>query len=381
MHFHLAELAHDHSQKSGLLAAFAGIEALQRAQVIAHYGNDDLAEPVEVMFADHQISHQREVIWLVALAGEAPADAPTGRYGLRLLGGADAVAADEVVGFARLILPLLDNLTSVNDILVTVAEPWRRRGLGRVLATTVEKIAAQRNRSILQGYVDTHRATTAEGLRPSQGDHVIAANPGTIFATAMGYRLVQGERCSVQHLAGQHYVAPNVDGYQLVSWAGATPDRYLHRIAELQRTMSVDIPLGEMSAEEESWDAARVRARDAEIAATSELLVTLAIHLASGEAAGFTELNRMHAKPSVVFQWNTLVARAHRGHELGLALKQANLAQLATHWPDAERVHTWNASENDHMWAINKQLGYQTVSIDSAWQKELSRRESDGEQA
>lgn len=73
----------------------------------------------------------------------------------------------------------------------------------------------------------------------------------------------------------------------------------------------------------------------------------------------------------MVEQWNTVVSRPHRGHGLGLALKQANLLLLAERWPQAERVHTWNASENDHMWAINKQLGYRTASIAAGWLKRL----------
>jgi len=41
----------------------------------------------------------------------------------------------------------------------------------------------------------------------------------------------------------------------------------------------------------------------------------------------------------------------------------------AQRWPDVERVHTWNASENDHMWRINESLGYRTAWVDAIWQK------------
>lgn len=149
------------------------------------------------------------------------------------------------------------------------------------------------------------------------------------------------------------------------------PQEHLARIAELQRVMSTDTPMGELDYGEELWDPARVKAQDAAVAASSETLTTMALRESDDAPAGFTQLNRMLDRPRVGFQWNTLVAGADRGHGLGLALKLANLAQLAECWPDVERIHTWNAAENDHMWQINEGLGYQTINFESSWQKVL----------
>lgn len=352
-----------------------GAHEIDRAIDLERHGNEDQTESAKTMLIEHRISLHREVVYLMALSGPRPPDQANGRYGLRLLHADDHDQPDAVIGFVRLVLPLLDNLNCVEDISIRVRADWQRQGLGRVLAAAVEHLARRRERTRLFGYLDSEASDAPDALRPRDGEFGIARSAATEFATAMGYRLVQTERHSVQYLAEYRSVpAEPPAGYRFTSWLGPTPDEHLEQLAELQRIMSTDIPMGELEWDEEIWDAARVRAVDANVAEVSQMLTTLAIHEADGTAAGFTQLNRLHDKPTVVNQWNTLVATAHRGRGLGLALKRSNLNQLADSWPDAERVHTWNAAENDHMWAINQQLGYRTENIDSAWLKELGQR-------
>lgn len=350
-----------------------GAHQIQRDFDLENHGNDDQTESPAAMLADHRISLHREVIYLVALAGARPPDRENGRYGLRVLQPADEESSTAVIGVARFVLPLLDNLTQVDDISIQVRADWRRVGLGRVLAAAVEHVARRRDRSVLLGYVDSVAAETPDALRPRDGEFGIARSPATEFASAMGYRLVQTERHSIQYLAEYQAVPMSPpDGYRLISWLGPTPDEHLDHVAQLQQAMSTDIPWGEVHYEQEVWDAARVRALDANVAQSSQMLTTLVIDEANNVAAGFTQFNRLLDKPEVVNQWNTLVAADHRGRGLGLLLKRANLNELVTAWPEAQRVHTWNAAENDHMWAINQELGYRTENIDSAWQKQLA---------
>lgn len=58
----------------------------------------------------------------------------------------------------------------------------------------------------------------------------------------------------------------------------------------------------------------------------------------------------------------TLIRRDHRGHGLGLAVKQAVLAELRRSHPRVQRIHTWNADENQHMPAINEALGFRVTA-------------------
>jgi RimJ/RimL family protein N-acetyltransferase len=55
------------------------------------------------------------------------------------------------------------------------------------------------------------------------------------------------------------------------------------------------------------------------------------------------------------------VTRPHRGHRLGLLVKAAMLEWLAEAEPQLERIVTGNAAVNQHMIAINQQLGYELL--------------------
>jgi len=55
------------------------------------------------------------------------------------------------------------------------------------------------------------------------------------------------------------------------------------------------------------------------------------------------------------------VTRKHRGHRLGLLVKAAMIDWLAEAEPGIERIVTYNAAANDHMVAINEQLGYELL--------------------
>jgi hypothetical protein len=65
--------------------------------------------------------------------------------------------------------------------------------------------------------------------------------------------------------------------------------------------------------------------------------------------------------PSWGFQELTAVTRPHRGHRLGLLVKTAMLELLAQAEPQLEFIMTGNAAANDHMIAVNEQLGYEVA--------------------
>jgi hypothetical protein len=71
-----------------------------------------------------------------------------------------------------------------------------------------------------------------------------------------------------------------------------------------------------------------------------------------------------------VDQWGTLVARAHRGHRLGLAVKCGVLRALAA-FPDKTFIETTNAETNAHMVAINEALGFEVAQVYGDFQKRL----------
>ena len=63
-----------------------------------------------------------------------------------------------------------------------------------------------------------------------------------------------------------------------------------------------------------------------------------------------------------------MVARAHRGHRLGLLLKVAMLELLAEREPQLETIETFNADANAQMVGINETLGFQVTGRLTFWE-------------
>ena len=76
--------------------------------------------------------------------------------------------------------------------------------------------------------------------------------------------------------------------------------------------------------------------------------------------------------PGWAHQGITAVLPAHRGHRLGLLTKTEMLYLLITRAPEVRRILTRNAGVNEHMVAINEQLGYQISSVRRDWELDLA---------
>jgi len=179
-------------------------------------------------------------------------------------------------------------------------------------------------------------------------------------------------------LAGLEAQATAASGpdYRVVTWTDAAPERWVDAYGVLFTRMSTDVPLGGLDIEEDVWDAARVRDFEATHAeAGHRLLVAAAEHIPTGTLAAYTVLVVRAGEagdPDAVFQDSTLALKEHRGHRLGMLVKVANVRAVQAAFPGAERIHTWNAEENEHMLAINVAMGFRPAGISAAWQKRLA---------
>jgi hypothetical protein len=159
---------------------------------------------------------------------------------------------------------------------------------------------------------------------------------------------------------------------ELLGWTDRCLEEHIDQMAALMSRMSTDAPAGELHYEEEEWDARRVRhVEDLWKRTGRESLVAVAKHKASGEHAAYSVLQFSPLTPWVAEQDDTLVARKHRGHRLGMLLKLRNLRRLMAEHPSVERVLTFNAAENEHMLAINDGLGFRPAGYDGEWQRTL----------
>lgn len=362
------------------LWALRGVTDLEHAMHVEIWGYPDLAESLRACWAwaRNQTYGRRLHVVAVPCDGDA-----TG----------DATPADpaRVLGSLSVHLPNEHN-THLVEAFVNVRESARGRGVGTALAERAEAIAREAGRRLVVSWSD-HAAEPPEPtdpddapvVRPSTGSGRIPDDAASRFARRLGYALEQAERHSVLDLpadgallAGLEAQATAASGpdYRVVTWTDAAPERWVDAYGVLFTRMSTDVPLGGLDIEEDVWDAARVRDFEATHAeAGHRLLVAAAEHIPTGTLAAYTVLVVRAGEagdPDAVFQDSTLALKEHRGHRLGMLVKVANVRAVQAAFPGAERIHTWNAEENEHMLAINVAMGFRPAGISAAWQKRLA---------
>lgn len=312
---------------------------------------------------------------LLALPGSAPIAAPVGRFGLPV----SPEEPTEVLGAATFALPKQENLHLLDDGYIRVRPAAQRQGIATALFGQLREICVQSRRDTLLLWSE-HLAATADSFSqvvPVTGSGSVPRDPATDFALARGFTLAQVERRSrlelpidQETLTGLCAHAESVAnaGYHLVSWAGPMPTIHLSRVSEMNHVLSAEAPLGGIDYAPEEWDADRVCHSDVQLHRTGRSIYTLALTNDTEAVAGLTTIYVEAERPDRANQFNTVVLAEHRGHRLGLWMKATNLALLATEYPQARYLDTWNANENRPMLAINTALGYRLHAVNGAWQ-------------
>lgn len=285
-----------------------------------------------------------------------PAGPPTSAARMRVALGPSANVVKEtwyaagpgVAGYYRLRLPEKENLDSA-FLTLTVHPAHRRQGIGAELLRHAAGRAAARGRSVLAG--QTLQATAGDAFAKAVGARAgVTAPRRWLDVGAIPPGLVASLRKTAEQAAA---------GYSLTSFSGPVPEEHLAGVAYVQEAMN-DAP---SDYEDQRWDARRVREEiNVRIERSGRRCRTVAaIHDATGQMAGLTEIEVEPEFPEWGFQEVTAVARPHRGHRLGALLKSAMLEWLAVAEPGLRMIETVNAAGNDHMISINEQLGFQVA--------------------
>lgn len=263
-----------------------------------------------------------------------------------------------IVGLLVVRLPDLDNLHL--GLLDLVVHPgFRRRGFGTELLDHARTVLAAEGRRLLIGETEEDGAgagfCVAHGLRPARTDQLSRL------------RMSELDRADVDALA-----AANPPGYRLVGWQDGCPDDLLESYARAKYAMN-DAPIGELDAGDRVWSTDFVRDFERQCRFLGrEQRVLAAVHEASGEIAGFTEVELWRWSPDLSEQADTAVVAAHRGNGLGLWLKAAMLRRLGQERPDVTGLLTGNAASNTHMLRINVRLGYRPYVRLVEWQGDVT---------
>ncbi|BCJ59949.1 GNAT family N-acetyltransferase [Micromonospora endophytica] len=275
----------------------------------------------------------------------------------------------EPAGFLGLDLPQLDNTENASAELA-VHPAYRRRGVGRSLLAHGLGVLRERGRRRVSAMSRAHLPGAPDRPAPASA---FAASVGAVDALAdVRRRLdVTGlDQAKLDSLLAD--ARARSTGYEVLCWRGGTPDELIADVAYLDGRLLADAPMGDLAWEPEAVDAERVRATDAVLKARGKRRYHAGVrHAASGRLVAWTLLDLGASADWHAFQQITIVDPDHRGHRLGLLAKIENLRHLLAHEPAVRAIDTFNAASNDHMIAINEQLGFRVADRWSNWQLTL----------
>lgn len=300
----------------------------------------------------------------------------------RVIDGFVALSGGEPVGAASL---EYDRSTQ-RDVEFAVATDPADAELHDVLLAHLEERARALGRSNASAYVsspvDIRVLGEHEILRPASGFGGVPLGSADVQTMLRrGYALGQVERCSVYRrttdptpLQQRLDAASAVAGpdYEPVWWSGRTPDEYVDAYAHAISRMSTDIPHGELEVEEQTWDAARVRAREARVEPTGEeWAITAVVHRPTGQIVAFNELVIPPDRTQATMNYGTIALADHRGHRLGTIVKCLGLLRWLEFAPTSPAVVTFNAEENRYMLDVNEAVGFTPSHWEGAWSAQL----------
>jgi GNAT superfamily N-acetyltransferase len=249
-----------------------------------------------------------------------------------------------IMGGVEVAYPQADN-THMAQVWLIVRPECRRRGVGSALLDTVVRQIRQWGRRLL---------TTV----------VVEGSDGGVFVERLGLQCVLSEVRSILTMAEVDWeqittlAAASHPGYSLRYWLDELPEEWMQGYAHALGAMN-DAPVGGLEKEPVTYSLAAVRERvTLHHARGNRFHRLIAVHDASGEVAGLTEVLRCRTYQTRADQGDTCVAPAHRGHGLGLWLKAAMLLRLREAEPGLVDIQTWNAESNRHMLAVNDAHGY-----------------------
>ncbi|MFD0204949.1 MULTISPECIES: GNAT family N-acetyltransferase [Saccharothrix] len=262
-----------------------------------------------------------------------PGVGPAGHWVVRDAGGIVAF------GYAR--FPEEEN-SHLAVATVVVHPEHRRRGVATRLLRAVLPRLRERGRTVIEDW------------------RLVEGRPGTDWALRLGFRTVRALAPMVMAVADADRARWPVElppGYRVERWIGAAPERVVASYAAARSAIH-DAPMGTTEFALPQWTVERVRENEAELRAEDvEQRVVAAVHEATGEVVGLTEVVLLPREPHTSHQGDTAVLAAHRGRGLGSALKGVMAHWLVEDHPDLEHMHTVTNADNEHMIRVNRELG------------------------
>lgn len=248
---------------------------------------------------------------------------------------------------------------------VNVLPSHRRRGIGRALMRElVAAVADQREDIVFFGQTSD---------RVPAGERFAEAVAATAGLPMKQNQLVIAE---IDRAKVAEWARIDPKGYRLDRSDNTIPAEKVKAYLEAANAIN-DMPKGELRFADQRFTEEQLRDRESWLKqAGMEWWVMVAVHEATGEGVGFTEVQYDPRMPHLIWQGGTAVVSAHRGHKLGLWMKAVMLERIIRERPQAKFIRTGNANVNEHMLAINTQLGFRHAWSNTLWQLPLAEARS-----
>lgn len=240
---------------------------------------------------------------------------------------------------------------------LSVHPDHRRNGLGRALLAELIRASEGQHAELLFMGMASDRVPAGESFLRSLG-----AQPGLPMKTN------QLDLAAVDRAQLAEWAKIEAPGYTLERIDNVVPERLVQAYIDAANGMN-DAPKGELKMADWKLTAEQVHDRESWFKQIGvEWWLILAVHDATGQGAGFTEVTYDPKQPWVIWQQGTATVPQHRGHKLGLLMKAANLQRVLAERPDARYIRTGNANTNSQMLGINTQLGFKVAWQSAIWQ-------------
>jgi mycothiol synthase len=240
---------------------------------------------------------------------------------------------------------------------LVVSAGHRRRGVGRaLLRALVDAVADQGDEVVLMAQTTDRVPSGSEFAR------AIGAEPGLDMKTNQ-LDLSNVDRAKIDEWAR---IAPK--GYRLERSDDAVPAELVAPYIQASNGMN-DAPRGNLKMADWKLTEEQIRERESWFRQTgTDWWLLVAVHEATGEGAGFTEVTYDPKISHVIWQQGTAVIDAHRGHRLGMWMKAVMLKRILDERPNALFIRTGNANTNAQMLGINTDLGFVQAWSACLWQ-------------
>ena len=257
-----------------------------------------------------------------------------------------------IVGVAALGMSIRDN-PHLAGLSVDVLAAHRRRGVGRALLAGVDEIRRTDGRTTLVG----------EAYEPLDTGGATAA---VAFARALGFASVHTEEHLAMRLPADPITADlltrEVPGYEVLTWTGRCPDEHRAAFLAMRNQMNADVPTGEIDVTPVVLDEERLAAGEERRERSYVSIVAAARRVSDGVLGGYSTV-LLDRSDDAALQDDTLVMPEHRGHGLGMQLKQATRAIVEAEHPERTMLHTWTDPTNAAMYRTNIAFGYAPVEL------------------